>query len=446
MIDGILTICSVLIFAPWLIKTYSTSWSRNSWHRQLLVSCLTLELVSILYIPSIMYIGVGLLMLAFSIYLWIERPRLHITPFFIVALLYLLWYALSLLWSAAPQKGLQFLLDNGLVLISISAISCFITLRKEEYVEILQQFCYATCVFILLGLLSWIVSSWEIQLPLWKWPILTKESVHGYYSYHWIFRFLGGMDGYVHPSYNLLPVFVSIPIAAWLKKIGYTVNVMWGFLLEGGFILTLLSQSRMGIIYAVIVLVCNLIYLLPTKRQKSILATSLCICGLIAFGISRNFWENYGTDNTRDRLEAYTLRYVQAKPFTGAGAGALNPIEVCRTIHETHWPKVGYVDINQNIADWKPKTHMLPHNQWLADWAHAGIFAVLITTLLYLSIIWRCIKNKNYWGGMFVLIFGIFSFLEPSLYIGKGLYLFCIIACLIFAQSHSHIPDQGRDV
>ena len=446
MIDIILTVSSVLIFAPWMVKTYTAPWSRNSWSRQLLLSCLTLELITVLYIPSVMYIGVGLLIVAFCIYLWKERPKLQITPLFIVALLYFLCYALSLLWSAAPKKGFQFILDNGLVMVSISAISCFVSLCKKEYVQILQPFCYATCIFVLLGILSWMVSSWEIRLPLWHWPVLEKELVHGYYSYGWIFRFLGGRDGYIHPSYNLLPVFISIPIAAWLKKHDNNRSVMWIFLWIGAFILTLLSQSRMGIIYATVILIGNIIYLLPSKQYKIIAAICLCICGLISFGYSKHFWKTYGADNTRDILETYTLRYVQTKPFTGAGAGALNPIEVCRTIKETYWPNVGYVNVNQNIADWNPKTRMLPHNQWLADWAHAGIFAALITTLLYLSIIWRCIKNKNYWGGMFVLIFGIFSFLEPPLYIGKGLYLFCIIACLVFAQSQPHILVQGKNI
>ena len=431
MIDTILTICSVLIFTPWIIKTCSLSWNNRSWHRQLFIACLTLELVSILYIPSIMYICIGVLVFAFGIYLVIERPKVHVTPIFIIALLYFLWYAISLLWSAVPKKGIQFLLDNGLVLVCISSMSCFLVLKKEESIEILQQFCYASCIFIALSILSWIVSSWELQLSLWNWPILEKETVCRNYSYSWIFRFLGGIDGYIHPSYNLLPVFVSIPIAAWLKKHNNR-HIMWIFLWMGAFILTLLSQSRMGIIYATIVLIGNIIYLLPSKKHKIIIATCLCVCGLIAFGYSRHFWKTYGTDNTRDILETYTLRYVQVKPFTGAGAGTLNPIEVCRTINENYWPNVGYIDINQDIANWKPKTHMLPHNQWLADWAHAGILAAIITTLLYLCCMIRSITTKNYWGCIFIFIFCIFSLLEPPLYIGKGFYLFCFLSCIVY--------------
>lgn len=439
MIDIILTISSVLIFAPWTVKTYMTPWSRTSWSRQLLLSCLTLELIAVLYIPSVMYIGVGVLMVTFCIYLWVERPPLRVTPLFVMALLYLLYYALSLLWSAAPKKGLHFLLDNGLVLVSTSAISCFITLKKEEYVQILQQFCYASCMFVVLGFLSWIITLCELNMSFWNWPILQKEIIHGASSYDWIFRFLGGKEGYTHPSYNLLPIFVSIPIGAWLQKHNISQGILWYFLLFGAIVLTLLSQSRMGIIYSGVVLVCNLIYLLPSKRQKIILATCLCVCGLIAFGLSKNFWITYGSDSTRNLLETYTLRYVKEKPFTGSGAGALNPIEVCRTINETYWPGVGHVDVNQNIANWKPKARMLPHNQWLADWAHAGIFAALITTLLYLSIMLRCIKYKNYWGIIFMIVFSIFSYLEPPLYIGKGFYLFCMMGCLVFALANTYI-------
>lgn len=432
MIDTILIILGVGIFLPWIIQIISTQWSTNTWHRQLLIAAITFELIATLYIPFLMYIGIGILALAFAIYLIKERPRIHITPFFIIALLYLIWYAISLLWSKAPNKGILFLIDNGLILVGIASLTCFVQLKKEEYTLILRQFCYASCIFVVLSILSWILSCIEIQLPFWEWPILRKEAVHGSLTYSWIFRFLGGQDGYIHPSYNLLPLFAAIPIAAWLKKNNQYYRFLWYFLWAGGMILTLLTQSRMGIIYTSLIFVFNSIYILNSRRTKIYAAFGFAVIGYVTMGISMNFLQDYGSDETRDLLHTYTLRYIAAKPLTGAGAGALNPIEICRTIQEPYWPRVGNINLSMDVADWKPKTHMLPHNQWLADAAHAGILAALITLAMYIAIAIRCNFTRNYWGGMFILIFSIFSLLEPPLYIGKGLYLFCLLSSVLY--------------
>ena len=174
MIDTILTILGTLIFLPWVMQLISNPWQKTTWHRQLLVVALTFELIAVLHVPLVMYIGLGILLLSFSIYLIKERPKMRFTPFFVTALLYLVWYAVSLLWSADLQKGVLFLSDNGLVLVSISAITCFVQLKKDEYIQILQLFCYAACVFVVLCLLSWVISSYEIHLALWEWPILEK--------------------------------------------------------------------------------------------------------------------------------------------------------------------------------------------------------------------------------------------------------------------------------
>lgn len=434
MIDIILTILGVSIFLPWIIQTISTQWNTSSWHRQLLIAAIALELITTLYIPSVMYIGIGILLTAFIIYIIKERPKMRLTPIFIIAVLYFLWYAISLLWSQAPKKGALFLIDNGLILVGITAITCFIQLKREEYTHILRQFCYSACIFVVLGILSWFISTIEIQMPLWKWPILQKEAVHGSLTYSWIFRFLGGQDGYIHPSYNLLPIFIATPIAAWLKKNDEYYRFLWYFLWAGGLALTLLSQSRMGIIYTSIIFVCNSIYLLNSRRTKMYAAFGFCVTTCISLGISMNFWQDYGIDKTRDQLHTYTLRYIAAKPLTGAGAGALNPIEICNTINQTSWPRVGKIDPSMDVEDWKPKAHMLPHNQWLADAAHAGIIAALISMALYIAIAVRCNTIKSFWGGMFLLIFTIFSLLEPPLYIGKGLYLFCLLTCLLYSS------------
>lgn len=432
MIDTILCLLGLFIFSPWIIQIFSTQWNSKIWHRQLLITAFAFELIAVLYIPIVMYIGVGILFLCLIIYLIKERPKIHITPFFVSALLYLAWYAISLLWSPASKKGLQFLIDNGFVLASMAFIPCFIQFKKEEYIPILKLLCYSSCIFIGLSLISWIITSFEIQLPIWEWPILQKKHVEGVASYTWIYRFLGGMKGYIHPSYNLLPIFIATPIAIWLYKKNNLSPYVWIYLWAGACILTLITQSRMGIIYSAIILISNLIYISSSFKLKISIACVVCILSTFGFYYAQDFLHQYGNDQVRGQLHENTIRYIKIKPLKGAGAGALNPIEICKTIDEKYWPHIGEIDKTMEVKDWKPKAHMLPHNQWLADWAHAGIIAAIITLALYICIGIQCYNTKNYWGGVALLIFTIFSLLEPPLYISKGLYLFCLISCLIY--------------
>ena len=69
MIDTILTILGTLIFLPWVMQLISTPWQKSTWHRQLLVVALTFELIAVLHVPLVMYIGLGILLLSFIIYL-----------------------------------------------------------------------------------------------------------------------------------------------------------------------------------------------------------------------------------------------------------------------------------------------------------------------------------------------------------------------------------------
>ena len=432
MIDTILTILGVLLFLPWIIQTISTKWQKDIWHRQLLTTALTFELITMLYIPSVMYIGLGLIVLSFAIYIIRERPKLRATPFLIIAALYVLWYAISLLWSAAPNKGLKFLIDNGIVILGFASITCAVHLKEEEYTPMLLQFCYAASIFVGLCLISWGTSLIELGILPWEWPILQKTMIGDHYCYSWIFRFLGGIDGYDHPSYNLLPLFAAMPMAAWLSKRHMLRGRMWIVLWTGGVLLTILTQSRMGIIYGGIILFANSIYLLRSRQVQILASASLVVIGIWFLVFTADFWKQYSTDHARDFLQKYSWMYIQKKPWSGAGAGAVDPIEICRTVELKYWPGIGRFDPTADVAEWKPLTHMRPHNQWLADWAHAGVFAALITLAIYIAIAAKCLGRKNYWGGVFIFIFTIFSLLEPPLYVGKGLYLFCLIGILAY--------------
>lgn len=436
MIDTILTILGCCVYLPWFIQLAQTQWDKQSWSRQWLLLILSLQMVTTLHIPSVMYICVGLAAISLIVYLIHGRPSFRWTPIFIVSMAYVVWFAISILWSAIPLKGLQFLIDNGLPMLGFTTAACVLEIKKEELVQIFRTFCIAASIFVCLSLISWGISCAELHMFPWEWPVMRKELVGDIDCYKWIFRFLGGMaTGYTHPSYNLLPVFIACGFATWLCHMRHASVSLWWIIWVGGTLVTILAQSRMGVIYSAILLVGYILYHIPNRQKRIIVAASLMVAGTIAGSLTIDFWRQYGDDPIRATLNTNTWKYIQAKPWTGAGAGALNPIEICHTIGEIYWPHVGYIDPARDVADWPEKAHMLPHNQWLAEWSHGGLLAALLSLALYITFAVLCVRKKCYWGKIAWLIFVIFSFLEPMLYIGKGLYLFCMLALFLQATT-----------
>ena len=85
---------------------------------------------------------------------------------------------------------------------------------------------------------------------------------------------------------------------------------------------------------------------------------------------------------------------------------------------------------------------MLPHNQFIADWAQTGIIGFLLSILLYLTMAvsilpikapFRTSENalsQSIALTIFFFLFIVFSFIDCPLFIAKGLYLFGILGVL----------------
>lgn len=434
MTDIILTIVGLSLYIPFFIQLAHTRWTRADWARQLLQLSIMLEMSSLFHVPSVMYCCAGWLLAVILMYWIVERPPFRWNAFIILSLLYVGYYAIAILWSARPLQGAQFLIDNGLPLLGFALIASLTSFSHDEWMQILKTFCYAALIGVGLALVSWAVSCWELHLLPNQWPVLNKEKIGDVDAYRWLFRFNGGLMGYAHPSYDLLPIFAATCIGLWLgKKRVIHPSVAW-ILWGGSLVLTLLTQSRMGLTYAGIVWVFGVLYFMPTLRSRLVTSVVITVAGISILLATHALWKAYSADPIRAQLYEYTWRYVKAKPWTGAGTGALNPIEMCHTINEPYWPHIGYIAPDKDVRDWPWKAHMLPHNQWIADWSHAGIIAALITLLLYIGIIVQCGRQRNYWGLAFMVIFIIFSCLEPPLYIGKGLYLFGSLSVFFYTN------------
>lgn len=434
MLDIILTIFGICIYIPFLVQLFHTHWEKDKLLHQLTVALVSLELTALFHVPSVMYIATVLLITVFAVYAIVKRPTFRWTPILIISILYGLWFAISLFWSAIPLRGARFLLDYSLPLIAFAFLSSIWSISKEDIQQCFRTFGYAGLVFIGLSLLSWGCTCAELNILPWEWKIFGKSYINGENAYRWIFRFNGGIWGYTHPSYNLLPLFAATcGVMKLCKKHVIQPYISW-LLWGGATMLTLLSQSRMGIVYAAIILMAGIVYWLPSKRLQLSAACVFLLIGVALLWGTWDKWPQYDMDHNRQKLYDVTWRYIQNKPLQGAGAGALNPIEICHTTGELYWPHVGYIDPQREVTDWQWKVHMLPHNQFMADAAHAGIIAAILSLLMYACVAVRCVRIHSYWGGVMMLIFTLFSFLEPPLYIGKGLYLFCCMICLLYTE------------
>lgn len=434
MTDTILTILGLSLYIPFLIQLVRTRWTRTDWTRQLLQVSIMLEMSSLFHVPSVMYCCAGWLMAVLLVYWIVARPPFRWNIFIILSLLYVGYFAVAILWSARPLRGAQFLIDNGLPLMGFALIASFSAFTRDEWTQVMKTFCYTALIGVGLALVSWIVSCCELHMSPLQWPILNKDEVGNIETYRWLFRYNGGLMGYAHPSYDLLPLFAATCIAFGLKK-NKSIHPSIAWLLWAGcMVLALLTQSRMGLTYTFILLVFGILYSLPSLRSRLIIGSVIAVVGIAGLWGTWDQWKAYYSDPIRVQLYQYTWRYIELKPWSGAGTGALNPIEVCHTINESYWPHVGYIAPERDVCDWPWKAHMLPHNQWLADWSHAGIIAALITLLMYVGMIVECGRRRIYWGLAFMVIFIIFSCLEPPLYIGKGLYLFGALSMLVYAN------------
>ena len=435
MTDILLTILGTTVFIPFLVTLFRTQWDRRRWSRQLALLLFLLHGVTLLYIPSVMYISAGLLLAGLLLYIFLMRPYLRLTPFMTGALIYTAWFAVTLLWSPMPRKGAQFLVDNGLPLLGMALVgSSTLQVNKEEYTKGIRVLCYTALVFLGMSVLTWLVSCVQLQMWPWNWPFMHKGVLGGEEPFKWVYRWLGGLEGYSHPSYNLLPLFAVTSMAMWLRKQDTLKATGWWGLLSGTLLLTLITQSRMGIIFCVLELIAYIIYMQSSLRHQLTTAAMIAVFAISVIGSTWSFWTNLGEDTNRRLLTEYTWRYIQAKPWTGAGAGALNPIEICHTIGEDYWPHVGYISPDANPTHWWLKSCMLPHNEWMADWAHGGVVAALCVLGLYFCLLIRCARKKRFAETVFLLILILFSLVEPALYIGKGLYLFGYLAGLLYSK------------
>lgn len=401
-------------------------------HRLWLDISLSTLLIALLLPPIFIYWALVPLILAAGFTLYKERPKAKWNMVGTAAALSWCWQVVSLTWSAAPKTGVSLILDM-LPLSLLCMGSMWIRLEEEELVRIFRPFAWAACLFLIGSAGTFFYSCHELQISPLDWPIFRKATIEYQQPYYWVFRFMGKdpLHGYYHPSYNTLPLFFASAAAIWMGKNHRFPWWVAALMTVCTFVLVVLIQSRMGLIYSAIIISAALVYACPGRRSRLIMGASLLALGISGSTLCMPQLKEMEKDPTRDELFLLTSQYLQHRPLLGTGIGAMNPIELCRTLEINHWPHIPFeIDTTQPIDSWEAKRNMVPHNQFLADWVQGGIVAFILTILLYVGACIRTVRSGQFWAPVMMLIFLIFSILEPPLYIAKGMYGFGMMVLL----------------
>ena len=460
MISPIISNLGILVFLPLLIALVRTSFNRDNYARKGFVFALSAILVCSLWRYIALYWAFGLSAVFALLYLRKERPTFRMNALAAICLAYVAWWFVSLIWSAAKGRGLGMSMEM-MPLCVMCLYSCMIQLTEEEKQTMIRPFLQAAGIFVLVGLTAVAYNCIHFGILPWEWPFLQKSTINDLLVYQVVFCFLGGYTGYTHPSYNLLPLFLALCLmlpslkkddGCFDKQTAYAPSLgakrknqalLFGLLHAGTLLLALFSQSRVGLVFSLFLIPCAILFY--TWHKPALRWAVICVVALscIAAGILlRPQIQSFRSDPVRNLMQELSWQYVQKKTWFGSGAGALNPVEMSRTIGITYWPNIGSIPADATVENWPYRTKMLPHNQFIADWAQTGIVGFILSILLYLAMAGVVLPRKAMVGTsqnafslhtsltIFLFLFIVFSFLEPPLFIPKGLYLFGMLGIL----------------
>ena len=465
MISPIISNLGILVFLPLLIALVRTPFSRGNYARQGYVFSLSAILVCFVWRYIALYWAFGLSALFALLYLMKERPAFRMNALTGVSIAYVSWWFVSLIWSAAKQRGLGMSMEM-LPLCVMCLYSCMIQLTDEEKQTIIRPFLQSAGIFVIVGLIAVVYNCIHFGILPWEWPFLQKSTINDLLVYQVVFCFLGGYTGYTHPSYNLLPLFLALCLMlpslrkngssaaataaayayAYAPSLGAkrkTMALMFGLLHAGTLLLALFSQSRIGLIFSLVIIPCAILFYTWHKPAARWVVISVVALSCIAAGILiRPQIHSFRSDSVRTLMHELCWQYVQKKPWLGSGVGALNPVEMSQTIGISYWPNIGTIPEDATVMNWPYRTKMLPHNQFIADWAQTGIIGFVLSIMLYLTMAvsilpikapFRTSENASSHSialTIFFFLFVVLSFLEYPLFIPKGLYLFGILGIL----------------
>lgn len=248
----------------------------------------------------------------------------------------------------------------------------------------------------------------------------------------------------IHPSYLAMYVLISVFISfeSWYDKSLKTwFRVAWlalGILL---FISVYFISSRAAILAAIVLIFLSAIYKIISRKKTRIIWMSLLVILIVSLPLIKNndrvnyalqgFSKEHSFELRRqdERIMVWksAIEIIKKNPLFGVGIGDVRT-ELVKEYRRTGEDKLEMERLNA-------------HNQFLEVLLEGGLVGFAILLLIFGSLIFIAINEKNLLLGLFIIMIIIFFMFETILYRFAGVSFFPLFSFLLL-----YVSGQKSDV
>ncbi|MDP4239387.1 MAG: O-antigen ligase family protein [Bacteroidota bacterium] len=417
----------IFAFSPLAWLLFSKVWRDTvSISRKILLIGLGSFLISLFY--STRYgINAGAVFIACSLYFAYDHRRIYKRgKVFYWFWAYLLIHAISLLWTNDLNGGLN-KLSAYLPFATFPIAFCFFQLTREETDRLLLLFFRGATIFIFLSLFCWIYESSRIGVPLTDWFVFHKKVFDNQPPFFLVFNW----TSYNHPSYNSISYILALAIGIYLfDKRKSSSNISYfelAIFAIAAFVLTIIIQSRIGLVNFLVVIVCGIAWLLRRERIQFYLYLFACFL-LIAFAFTRmDVILKFINDPVREQQYTTALYSIKTNSWFGTGIGGMTKAMTSQELAL----KLGYPSVNV--------INIYPSNQFLGDLMQTGILGLIALVGILFVLSYNCIKQRNWVLFSIIICFLLLMMIEMPFFLLRGTTLFVPLSCLALQMQYKKV-------
>lgn len=408
-----------LIFVPLIFLFQSEEFKKaSSFFYKLLLLALGGFLLTTIYTER-WAINVGTVFFAATI-LWMIKYRKFNKPsivfYFFIA--YFLVHLISLQWTIDFSSA-KHQLQMYIPFVSFTVAFCCFRLSREQINRLLVVFFRGSFIFLLMGLLCWIYQSHLLHVPLVEWMTFSKKIFNNEAVYFTIYAFQESN----HPSFLSFEYIVAFSVGIYLwkqKRLISSFDLIVFFV--ASFLLTLLTQSRIGLIMLIVVSIIGTFYLLKEQKKYWISFLIIFLLSGTLFGVFfHQKVADFVADPIREQLYLTALTYIKTNPIYGTGVGGMGKIMTSQDLAHS----LGYPFAYE---------HIHPHNQFLGDLMQTGVLGEIVLCGMFLSLIYVSIKQRNFLLFILIITTFLFMLIDMPLFRLKGITFFVLFCCLFIRQ------------
>jgi hypothetical protein len=413
------TFLSIFTVLPVLFLLCSKYFWQISWHRKVLLIGVAMLMLSILYSERYFinntYVFVGCTLFFFAFERKLHKPKI----IYILFAVYFLWNAVSYFW-AIDLFEYNVVIARYLTFLIIPPAFCLFNLTKKEINLLLHIFFRAVLIWLFISLCCWVLESRFFNLHFGDWFVLHKQVL----ALRSPFDIVYAWTNYHQPTFTAFMYLSAMffGLYFWKTKAEFRPNIFELIVFAlSSLLIILTTQSRLGFVLFVLILVIFYLSFFLKKRKALIINISLlAICGIIFVIFFNQKTGEIFSDEVRNGIYDTSFLYIKKHFLTGCGLGAMpnvfaaTPCEIAVALYN-NIPIIAY--------------HA--HNQFLGDFVQTGIIGGILIFSITIFLIYFSIKNKNWLLFGFFILFLILMQVEMPLVIAKGISIFVLFICLL---------------